>query len=66
MPPSTENPNDARRLSSIKPGAAAERTILTLHIARAIRTSWACLFRIARRNVACLLLDNHPPEHVVQ
>ena len=46
--------------------AAAERTILTPHIAGVTRQSWAYLFRTAWQNVARVLIDNQPPEHVVQ
>jgi phosphoglycerate dehydrogenase-like enzyme len=66
MPPSTKTLIDAKRLSSMKPGAAAERTIRTPHIARLLRPSKACLFRNESKNVARVLLDNQPPEHVVQ
>lgn len=46
--------------------AAAERTILTPHIAGVTRQSWAYLFRTAWQNVMRVLIDDQPPEHVVQ
>ncbi len=59
-PPAADNPLLA--LSA----AAAERTILTPHIAGVTRQSWAYLFRTAWQNVTRVLIDNEPPEHVVQ
>lgn len=46
--------------------AAAERTILTPHIAGVTRQSWAYLFRTAWQNVTRVLIDDQPPEHVVR
>ena len=59
-PPAPDNP-----LITLSEGAA-ERTILTPHIAGVTRQSWAYLFRTAWQNVTRVLLDNQPPEHVVQ
>ena len=59
-PPAPDNP-----LLSLS-AAAAERTILTPHIAGVTRQSWAYLFRTAWQNVTRVLIDNQPPEHVVQ
>jgi phosphoglycerate dehydrogenase-like enzyme len=59
-PPTPDNP--LLNLSD----AAAERTILTPHIAGVTRQSWAFLFRSAWQNVTRVLIDNQPPEHVVQ
>lgn len=59
-PPAADNP--LLRLSD----AAAGRTILTPHIAGITRQSWAFLFRSAWENVTRVLIDNQPPDHVVQ
>ncbi len=59
-PPAPDNP-----LLSLS-DAAAERTILTPHIAGVTRQSWAYLFRSAWQNVTRVLIDNEPPEHVVR
>ncbi len=59
-PPTAENP--LLRLSD----AAAERIILTPHIAGVTRQSWSLLFRSAWENVTRVLIDGQPPRHVVQ
>ena len=58
-PPAKDNP--LLTLSD----AAAERMILTPHIAGVTRQSWKFLFRSAWENVARVLIDNQPPRHVV-
>ncbi len=58
-PPTADNP--LLGLSA----SAAERTILTPHIAGVTRQAWAYLFRTAWRNVTRVLIDNQPPEYVV-
>jgi phosphoglycerate dehydrogenase-like enzyme len=58
-PPTADNP--LLRLSN----AAAERTILTPHIAGVTRQSWTFLFQSAWENVTRVLIDNQPPKHVV-
>lgn len=58
-PPTADNP--LLNLSS----SAAERVILTPHIAGVTRQSWAYLFRAAWANVTRVLIDDRPPEHVV-
>ena len=45
--------------------AAAQRTILTPHIAGITRQSWAFLFGSAWENVTRVLIENRSPEHVV-
>ena len=45
--------------------AAAERLILTPHVAGVTRQSWALLFRAAWDNVVRVLVDGNPPEHAV-
>ncbi len=59
-PPTEDNP--LLRLSD----AAAQRTILTPHIAGVTRQSWASLFRRAWENVMRVVVDNQPPDYVVQ
>jgi len=59
-PPTADNP--LLGLSD----AAAQRTILTPHIAGVTRQSWAFLFQSAWENVTRVLIDNQPPRHVVQ
>ncbi len=59
-PPAPDNP----LITLSEP--AAERTILTPHIAGVTRQSWAYLFRTAWQNVTRVLIDNQPPEHVVR
>ena len=59
-PPAKDNPLLA--LSE----AAADRTILTPHIAGVTRQSSKFLFQSAWENVARVLIDNQPPRHVVQ
>ncbi len=59
-PPAADNP--LLRLSD----GAAQRTILTPHIAGITRQSWAYLFRSAWENVTRLLIDNQPPRYVIQ
>ncbi len=59
-PPTADNP-----LLKLSDGAA-QRTILTPHIAGITRQSWAHLFRSAWENVTRLLIDNQPPRYVVQ
>ena len=59
-PPTPDNP----LLTLSAP--AAGRTILTPHVAGVTRQSWAYLFRTAWQNIARVLIDNEPPEHVVR
>ena len=58
-PPTADNP--LLRLSD----TAAQKTILTPHIAGVTRQSWAFLFRTAWENVTRVLLENQAPRHVV-
>ena len=59
-PPAPDNP--LLKLSD----DAAQRTILTPHIAGITRQSWAYLFRSAWENVTRLLIDNEPPRYVIE
>jgi len=59
-PPTADNP-----LLGLSDGAA-QRTILTPHIAGITRQSWAHLFRSAWENVTRLLIDDQPPRYVIQ
>jgi phosphoglycerate dehydrogenase-like enzyme len=59
-PPAVDNP--LLRLSD----SAAQKAILTPHIAGITRQSWAYLFRSAWENVTRLLIDNQPPRYVIQ
>jgi phosphoglycerate dehydrogenase-like enzyme len=58
-PPAADNP--LLTLSD----AAADRVILTPHIAGVTRQAWKFLFRSAWENVVRVLIDNQPPRHVV-
>lgn len=58
-PPGPDNP--LLRLSD----AAADRTILTPHIAGVTRQSWVYLFQSAWDNVVRTLVDGEPPANVV-
>ncbi len=62
---STEPPTDDNPLLRLSE-AAAQRTILTPHIAGVTRQSWASLFQRAWQNVIRVIVDKQPPEHVVQ
>lgn len=59
-PPSPDNP--LLNLSD----AAAQRTILTPHIAGITRQSWAFLFRTAWENVARVVVSGQAPFHVIE
>lgn len=58
-PPTPDNP--LLMLSQV----AAQSILLTPHIAGITRQSWAVLFNAAWRNVARVLMENQPAEHVV-
>jgi phosphoglycerate dehydrogenase-like enzyme len=59
-PPTPDNP--LLKLSH----SAAERTLLTPHIAGVTRQASTFLFRSAWENVARVLVDNQPPRNVIQ
>lgn len=59
-PPTVGNP--LLRLSE----TAAQRMILTPHIAGVTKQSWTFLFQSAWENVMRVLIDNQPPRNVVQ
>jgi phosphoglycerate dehydrogenase-like enzyme len=61
---STEPPAPDNPLLTLSP-AAAERVILTPHIAGVTRQSWAFLFRVAWDNVLRVLVEGGLPEHTV-
>jgi phosphoglycerate dehydrogenase-like enzyme len=61
---SSEPPSPTNPLLAMS-DKAAERAILTPHIAGITRQSWAFLFDCAWKNVTRVLIDNEPPENLV-
>jgi phosphoglycerate dehydrogenase-like enzyme len=61
---SSEPPSKGNPLLALS-DAAADRVILTPHVAGVTRQSWRFLFHSAWENVARVLIDNQPPKYVV-